>query len=223
MYSMRDKQAEGGFDDLVGVHLDHPLATTRQHVAWENGSLRVECNQVRNVNTLEDRLAVRIVPAVEAYYSAVVVPLESHGRLHLIGRYRYPISRWSLEFPRFDLESGDGGWKVRAEADLFRITGLHAERMSLLGAVEIDPALLSTSAVVILAEGCQPAVSQKKTKTAGGRRPAKESPPAADELDDLVAGTVALSLLELAEWVRHGQVTCGVTLAAFSLYRATVR
>ncbi len=223
MYSMRDMRSGGNFGELVGVHIDHPLATTQQHVAWENAALRVECNQVRNVNTLEDRLAVRIVPAVEAYYSAIVVPLASDGRLHLIGRYRYPISRWSLEFPRFDLENGDGGWKDTAETDLFRITGLQAERMSLLGAVEIDPALLSTSAVVILAEGCHPAASQKKPKAMPSRRTEIESLPPGDEPDDLVAGTLALSLVDLAEWVRHGQVTCGVTLAALSLYRATVQ
>jgi hypothetical protein len=94
--------------------------------------------------------------------------------------------------------------------------------MSLLGAIEIDPALLSTGAVVILAEGCGLAASQKKTKAAAGRRAAGERSAEADEPDDLVAGTLALSLVELAEWVRHGQVACGVTLAALSLYRAAV-
>jgi hypothetical protein len=127
MYSMRDKRSGRGFNDLVGSHVDHPLATTQQHVAWENSALRVECNQVHNVNTLEDRLAVRIVPAVDAYYGAIIVPLAPDGRVHLVGRYRYPVSRWSLEFPRFDLESGDSGWKDRAETDLFRITGLQAD------------------------------------------------------------------------------------------------
>jgi hypothetical protein len=164
---------------------------------------------------------VRIGPAVEACYTAIVVPLSGDGRLHLTGRYRYPISRWSLEFPRFDLESGDGGWKDRAEADLFRIAGLEAERMALLGAVEIDPALLAISAVVILAEGCHPAGSQRESKA--GRLAASERSLEAGEPDDLVAGTLALSLVELSEWVRHGQVTCGVTLAALSLYRATVQ
>jgi hypothetical protein len=222
MYSMPGSWAERQLERLVGRELEHPLATTQQHVAWENAALRVECNLVRNHRTLEDRLAVRIVPAVEPSYSAVVVALAPDGRLHVVGRYRYATSRWSIEFPRFEFESGDAGWKESAEADLFRITGLKAAKMSLLGAIEIDPALLSTSSIIILAEGCRLAVSPKRKKSTAKAADLSQGEPA-PEHDELVAGCVALPLTDLYELVAGGEITCGVTLAALSLYRARLR
>ncbi len=179
MYSMPHRYSEHDLEHFVGLHADHPLSTTQQHVAWENNLLRVECNLVHHLQTLEDRQAVRIMPAAESYYAAVVVPVASDDRFHLVGRYRYAVDGWSLEFPRFDLETGDDGWKDAAGVDLLRIAGLKAERLVLLGALQIDPALLSTSAVVVLAEGCRPAASTKlatATGTAQGATRRRMSP-----------------------------------------------
>jgi len=214
MYSKPDRGRDHRILRLVG-QADHPLSTTQQHVAWQNAALRVECNQVRNSRTLEDSQAVRIVPIAERPYTAVVVPLAADGRLYLVGRYRYPIGRWSIEFPRFEFESGDAGWLDAAETDLLRIAGLKAARMSLLGAVEVDPALLATSAVTILAEGCSHRTTRGKTPVPSGN--------IREEADTLVAGCIAVQLTEMAELIQQGEITCGVTLAALSLYRARVR
>jgi hypothetical protein len=220
MYSMPGDWTERQIRRMIGAHLEHPLATTQTHVAWENPALRVEYNLVRNSATLEDRFSLRITPAMEPYYQSVVVPLAPDGRLHLVGRYRYPIGRWSIEFPRFDFDSSDAGWKDAAEADLYRATGLAAASMNLLGIVEIDPALMSTSTVVILAQGCTtPATGTRPTD--GKRRGREQRTPA--EPDSMIAGSVAVPILELAELVERGEIVCGVTLAALSLYRVRLR
>jgi hypothetical protein len=219
MYSMPGNWAERQIQRMIGSQLGHPVTTTQTHVAWENPLLRVEYNLVRNAATLEDQFALRITPAADPYYQAVVVPLAPDGRLHLVGRYRYPIGRWSIEFPRFDFDSSEAGWKSAAEADLLRVTGLTATHMSLLGIIEIDPSLMSTSTVVILAQGCR--LPDAPTKSGDKKRRAeRDTPPAANAL---VAGSVALPLVELAELVERGEIVCGVTLAALSLYRVRLR
>lgn len=221
MYSMPGSWAERQIQQMIGSRVEHPLATTQRHVAWENPLLRVEYNQVRNSTTLEEQLALRITPANEPYYQAVVVPLAPDGRLHLVGRYRYPIGRWSIEFPRFDFDSSDAGWKDAAEADLLHATGLAAAQMNLLGIIEIDPALMSTRTVVILAQGCELAARSSKTRDGKGRRRAQRD--REEKPDALIAGSVAVPVAELAELVERGEIVCGVTLAALSLYRVRLR
>lgn len=201
---------------LLTAQAKHPLTTVQQHVAWEGSAWRVEANQVRDERTLAEHTAVRISRTVEPLYSAVVVPLSTDGRLHLVSRYRYATSAWSVEFPRFELEGGDGGWRDAAELDLFRMTGLVAEKLSLLGAVNLDPALLATSTIVILAEGCR--VSEPRRRALASSDPDQETPPG-----EIVSGTLALPLVEISDLVRRGEITCCVTLAALAHYRAALK
>jgi hypothetical protein len=220
MYSMPGNWTERQIQRMIGPNVGHPLATAQTHVAWENPQLRVEYNLVRHTATLKDRFAVRITPAVDPSYQTVVVPLAPDGQLHLVGRYRYPIGRWSIEFPRFDFDSSDAGWKDAAEADLLRATGLKAANMNLLGILEIDPALMSTSTVVILAQGCTAASGPQSNHRKRGKRPEQSAPA---ESDELIAGSVAVPIVELAELIERGEIVCGVTLAALSLYRVRLR
>jgi hypothetical protein len=218
MYSMPGSWSERQIQRMIGSEVKHPLTTTHRHVAWENPALRLECNLVRNLATSEDGFAVRITPSVEPYYSALIIPLAPDGRLHLVGRYRYAIARWSIEFPRFDFDSSDAGWKEAAEADLRRATGLTAKSMNLLGSIQIDPALISTSTIVVLAQGCTRARARTKSGAAAGG--AAETP---SGLEELIAGSLAVPLVELADLVERGEIVCGVSLAALSLYRAWLR
>ncbi len=221
MYSMPESWLDREIRRMIGPDVMQPLATTHRHVVWENPTLRLECNLVRNLATSQDSFAVRITPAVDPYYTSVVIPLAPDGRLHLIGRYRYAIDRWSIEFPRFDLDSSDAGWKDAAQSDLRRATGLTAKRMNLLGAIQIDPALLSTSTVVILAQGCTRPRAVPKSNVAGGAKGGK--PGILSGTEELIAGSLALPLAELSELVDRGEIVCGVTLAALSLYQARLR
>ncbi len=218
MYSMPRNWPAQKIERLVGAQVEHPLDTKQRNIAWENSALRVECNRVHNVLTLEDELAVRIAPSEEPYYTAIVLPRSTDNRFHLVGRYRYPVGRWSVEFPRFDLENGDAGWRDAAADDLFRIAGLSTERMTLLGAIHLDPSLLTTMAVVILAEGCQLAARSRQTPPASAPSTADEQN---QEPDQLVAGSVALPQEELFELIQQGEILCSVSLAALTVYRAS--
>lgn len=220
MYSMPRSWSERQIQRMVGPDVQHPLATTHRHVAWENPVLRLEQNLVRNAATSQDSFAVRITSAAEPYYACVVVPLSTGGRFHLVARYRYPIGRWSIEFPRFDLDSSEAGWKDAAQADLLRATGLVAKRLNLLGAIQVDPSLMATSAVVILAEGCKRARprSISSAEPNGGGAPGPRF-----GTDELIAGSLNVSPAKLSKLLVHGEIGCAVTLAALSLYRARLQ
>lgn len=182
----------------------HPLVTEQTHVAFENAELRLEWNVVRNRATTGESRALKIRPADQSRHAAVIVPQLIDGRLLLLGRYRYAIARWSLEFPRYWGESSDEGWLEQAADSLLRSTGLRSARMRLLGALHADPELVAYTTLVILAENC------------GG----PPGPP--PDPQQLIAGTQAVNRQELQGLARRGDICCGVTLAALALLRAQV-
>ncbi len=74
--------------------------------------------------------------------------------------------------------------------------------MHLLGAIQTEPSLLAPSTLVILAEEC----AARPLCTASA--------------DELIAGTIAIAPERFDELIRHGEISCGVTLAALALYSA---
>jgi hypothetical protein len=179
-----------------------PIETIEVCVAFEDSLVRVEANRVRNAATQVEETVLRILPASDSHHMVTIVPVLDDGRFLLVGRYRYALNRWSLEFPRFWIQSGDAGWEHVAAENLLKSTGLVADQMRLLGAIEVEPALTSISMLVIHAADC-------------GTLPARPADPAA-----LIAGCVALAADEMDALMRRGEVTCGATLSALCLYRA---
>ncbi len=187
---------------LLGPYFTQPLVTLRTRIALTIDGLCVENNLVRNATTNEERPALRIALAHERHSTVVIIPVQSDGRCVLVGRYRYAIGRWSLEFPRCELGPNGAGWKHPASEWLLEVTGFKAEKMAVLGAVDIDPSALSTSAIVMLAEEC----SAVQTKPA--------------DTSELIAGTLPIKFEDLDALVRQGEITCGLTLSAICIYRA---
>jgi hypothetical protein len=196
---------ESQIRQMMGSSVTQPIVTEQVHVACEDTTVRVEHNLVRNVATSEQGRVLRIDHAHASQYMAVTIPVLLDGRLVFLGRYRYAIGRWSIEFPRSLYQTADAGWMHPAEDNLLLDTGMQAQRMSLLGAIQIDPATISINTIVILAEGCL--------------GPPSKSPDAAS----LIAGAVALSPEELDLLVLRGEISCGITLAALYLYAAYAR
>ncbi len=190
---------------MIGSGSTTPVVTEQVHVACEDATLRVEHNLVRNVATSEQGRLLRIDSAHVTQYMAVIIPVLLDGRLVFLGRYRYAIGRWSIEFPRATYQTGDVGWMHPAEENLLKDTGLRAQRMSLLGAIQVDPATISINTIILLAQGCL--------------GPPSKTPDAAT----LIAGSVALSPDELELLVRRGEISCGITLAALYLYATYTR
>jgi len=178
------------------------LSTDQSRVLLENAQLRVEWNVVRNLTTQLTSSALRIAPIDESRHEVVLLPVLADGRLLLLGRYRYAAARWSIELPRYWGQSSDGGWRASADESLLKTTGMRAERMSLLGALQADPALIAVNTIVILAEGCT----------------GPHIPPT--DADELIAGSVSLTEEEVYRMIRQGEIICGTTLAALTLYRA---
>ena len=176
---------------------------SRLDVAFEDALVRVEANRVRNAATQAEETSLRIAPASDALHMVAIVPVLDDGRFLLVGRYRYALARWSLEFPRFWAQSSDAGWEHAAAEILLKSTGLAADQMRLLGAIEVEPSLTSISMIVIHAADCGACRSSR---------------PATDE--SLIAGCVALAADELDALMLRGEVSCGATLSALSLYRA---
>jgi hypothetical protein len=187
---------------MIGSAATHPVATQQVRIAFESAELRLEENVVRNAETSGEQFTLRISLPDEGQCATAIIPVFNDGRLLLVGRYRYPIGRWSIEFPRSICQMRDAGWRQPAEQNLLKDTGLTADQWRLIGAVQVDPALMSTTALVILAEGC-----------------ARSHEKAFDPVE-LIAGSVAVTLSELDDLLRRGEVVCGVTLAALCLYRA---
>lgn len=179
-----------------------PLATEQTRVAFENTLVRVEWNVVRNTATLAESAALRIAPVDDSRHVAVIVPVLADGRLLLLVRYRYAVSRWSIEFPRYWGQSSDGGWRQHAEEQLLKDTGLKADRMRLLGALQADPALIAISTIVIVAQGCTGPLNK---------------PP---DPDELISGSLALDSAAMDQQIRQGEIICGTTLAALCMVRA---
>jgi hypothetical protein len=195
------------FDDrTTGGGQLHPVATIETRLAFEDALVRVEANRVRYAATQAEETALRIAPANDALHMVAIVPVLDDGRFLLVGRYRYALGRWSLEFPRFWAQSSDAGWESSAAENLLKSTGLTADQMRLLGAIEVEPSLTSISMIVIHASDC-------------GALPTR--PVGAEE--SLIAGCVALATDEMDSLMRRGEVSCGATLSALSLYRAQPR
>jgi hypothetical protein len=184
---------------------DRPVATRQTRVAFENALLRIEWNVIRNSATRTESTALRIVPADESRHVVVLVPVLTDGRLLMLRRYRYAPARWSTEFPRYWGQSSDSGWRQHAQEQLLKNTGLQADRMRLLGAVQVDPALFAVSTVVVLADSCT--------------GPLKKRP----DPDELISGSVTLNEIDVDELMRQGEIACGTTLSALCLYRAQER
>jgi hypothetical protein len=201
----RESWTEAELQRLLGSSRQQPLITEQTHTACQDGRLLVEFNQVRNVATKQSRRVARVVAVDEANYFAVLIPVLAGGQFALVWRYRYPLARWSVEFPRFEARTSDEGWKQSAQDSLRQLASLETANMRLLGAIQCEPALIAPSTLVILAEQCVP--------HANGAAAAQEP----------IAGTAILTPERLDELARQGEIVCGVTLAALYLYGARMR
>ena len=128
---------------------------------------------------------------------AVIVPTDGQ-RLYLWPMYRYPIGCESLEFPRGAAEPDESVTDAAAR-ELAEETGFAATRTVILGRVHADSGLIATSNTVVLAyiDAARPGQSRL-------------------EAYEAIAGpATALTTRQLSGYVRNGDITCALTIAAF--------
>lgn len=133
---------------------------------------------------------------------AVAIPFTSYRGIGYIGlarQYRYPLGRETVEFPRGgtkNLESAEAAREVVEEM------GFNPSTMKYLGSINPDSGLLSSKVGAWVAFAPSGALTKKYVESETGLR---------------------------SEWVTegafegmvlNGHITCGITLAAYALFRS---
>jgi 8-oxo-dGTP pyrophosphatase MutT (NUDIX family) len=117
--------------------------------------------------------------------------------------YRYPIGAASLEFPRGGADNGED-LEQAALRELHEETGLVATRSKALGRLHPESGLLSASVVVVRAD------------ITGGLDSAGRIEP----MESVAVSPLWLTSGEFVRLLTDGLLTCGITIAAWALWRS---
>lgn len=126
-----------------------------------------------------------------------VIPLTEDGQVVLVRQWRHGTRRVTLEIPGGLVEPGDDP-EAAARRELLEETGYSARKMTLLGAVEPNPAFLNNRCHTFLAQELQ-----------------KVSPQNQDEKEDIEVTTCRLS--EVETLIRKGVISHSLVICAFYL------
>lgn len=125
-----------------------------------------------------------------------VVALTPEGDALLVRQWRAGTDAETLEIPGGSTDPGDPSPQAAAERELLEETGYVAERWTLLGSVDPNPAIQGNACWTFLAEGC--------------RRVAEIRPDAGEDLR-----VTRAPLASLPELVRTGKIRHSLVVAAF--------
>jgi ADP-ribose pyrophosphatase len=169
------------------------ITTLSSREIYRNRWLRLHEDEILRSNGKKG-----IYSVVEKDECAIILPIEN-GRVWLVEQFRYTIQQRALELPQ-------GGWEMEidnpeelARGELREETGLHAEKMTQLGALWIAYGFTHQKQHVFLATG----LSQKETD-----RDAEEH--------DLKVHSVAVE--EFERMMRDGIIADASTVAAWGMY-----
>lgn len=131
---------------------------------------------------------------------ALIVPIAFRRGIPyfgLVNQYRYPIKSESIEFPR------GGAEKINAEGaevEIYEELGQPSKRLDLVGTMRPDSGILSTEVGIWVAVMDQSVLDLDHEEDITGLRPNWVSEP------------------ELIGMIANGKITCGMTLAAYTLF-----
>jgi hypothetical protein len=179
-----------------------PVQISETRLIGQEGILRLESQRLVHVADGSHSSAPRVRYENGSSYGAILLPQTDDGYLQFVLRYRPAVCRWSLELPRSSAPDDDGGWRTAADDELFQATGLTCEKMTLLGSVNVDPAHLAAVTLIVLATNCR----------------LKQSPQWVPK--ELIAGTINVHRNWISQLIVSGDIECGLTLAALSIYLA---
>lgn len=143
---------------------------------------------------------VRSYYVVKRDHFSVIIPRFPNGDLILVRQYRYPIKRYSWEFP-MGVVAGQSMHKV-AQLELKQETGYSAKQWTKLGKSYIAPGLTDQVAHVYLAEGLTQGVAE----------------PEESEFITMKRLTQAA----FRKQIKAGKINDGPTLLAWQLYQSAV-
>lgn len=133
---------------------------------------------------------------VERHDFAVIVPVLPNGDLVLVRQYRYPIGRYTWEFP-MGIVSGVSMLKA-AKTELIQETGYRARRWRKLGVYNVAAGMMNQRAHIYLAEGLVP------------------GEPEPEDGEFLKSRHISFATFE--KWILRGQFQDGPSLIAWQYY-----
>jgi hypothetical protein len=131
---------------------------------------------------------------------ALIVPIAFRRGIPyfgLVNQYRYPIKSESIEFPR------GGADKINAEGaevEIYEELGQPSKRIDLVGTMRPDTGILSTEVGIWVAVMDQSVLDLDHEEDITGLRPNW------------------VSEADLISMIANGKITCGMTLAAYTLF-----
>lgn len=131
-------------------------------------------------------------------HSAVVVPFDGEV-VHLVGQHRYPIDRWSWEFPQGAHHGADDDQdhETVARGELREETGFTAGSMRELGELAFAPGMSDQLFTAWLATDLRPGPLAPDAEEEGMLRHRTVTP---DELDAMVLGGELIDSATVAVW-----------------------
>ena len=132
----------------------------------------------------------------------MVIPRRADGRLLLIKIYRYPVERFSWEFPAGLLDEGETPEQA-ATRELEEETGLKASAVITLARFQPDTGLINADATALLAEVGE--ISGQEIKL---------------QAEESIVDHRWVTLKEANGMVRSGDIIDGITLVCLAAYQA---
>lgn len=127
----------------------------------------------------------------------LIIPQTKGNKLVLVKLYRYPIKKFSWEFPQGHFESGS--FIETAEAELNEETGFTAKSMNQIGSFFVGPGFLSQECKIFLAV----CLSNGKQDL----EPAEEG-----------IKIKKLTISQIKSMIRNGKIMDGPTISAFEIF-----
>lgn len=135
---------------------------------------------------------------LEAPHWVNIVPITRHKELVLVRQYRQGVEDMTLEIPGGMMDPTDPSPEHAARRELLEETGYAAGPLRAMGWVEPNPALQSNRCYTFMAEELH--------------SPGPLSPDGSEDLE-----VVHISVGEIPEYVRSGQIRHSLVIAAFAL------
>jgi ADP-ribose pyrophosphatase len=127
-----------------------------------------------------------------------VVPLTPAGDVVVVRQYRHGTEEYTLELPGGCIETDEHDPAIAAVRELSEETGYSTERITPLGVIAPNPAMMSMRLHTFLAHGCRPVAPQRL-----------------DPGEDITI--VVKPLAECFELIRTGEINHALVVAAFGL------
>jgi hypothetical protein len=173
----------------------------QERTVFENRFVRIRNDDVWFHHSQSRGTFLRILPAVSASPAVIVVAERADGSVALVIHYRYPIGKWSVEFPRGTTNVPDADWRHVAASELLDETGLAARDFVALGTVYSDTGLLAHGMTIVLATD---SVQRKAARV---------------ERSESIGGMIFASPECVQRLIDDGDISCGLTICAWYKFR----